>query len=34
MEVEATEEVVRFIKNQPLKGEVPIEEYNTQKDEM
>jgi D-3-phosphoglycerate dehydrogenase len=32
MEVEATEEVVRFIKNQPLKGEVPLEEYNTQKD--
>ena len=32
MEIEATEEVVRFIKNQPLKGEVPLEEYNTQKD--
>ncbi len=31
MEVESTEEVVRFIKNKPLISEVPEEEYNVQK---
>ena len=30
MEIEATKEAVRFIKNEPLQGEVPIEEYNAQ----
>jgi hypothetical protein len=32
MEVEATEEAVRFIKNLPLEGEVPYEEYIVQKE--
>ena len=32
MEIEATEEVVRFIKNQPLQGTVPNEEYIIQKE--
>jgi D-3-phosphoglycerate dehydrogenase / 2-oxoglutarate reductase len=31
MEVEATEEVVRFVKNIPLENEVPEEEYNVQR---
>ena len=31
MEIEATEEVIRFLKGQPLKREVPEEEYNVQK---
>ena len=30
MEIEATEEVVRFINEQPLKSEVPISEYDVQ----
>tara|TARA_B110000008_G_scaffold277810_1_gene319990 strand:- start:3498 stop:4478 length:981 start_codon:yes stop_codon:yes gene_type:complete len=32
MEVEATEEAVRFIKNQPLESEVPKSEYYVQRD--
>lgn len=31
MEIEATEEVIRFLKGQSLKREVPEEEYNVQK---
>jgi len=31
MEIEATEEAIRFFQNQPLKGVVPIEEYEVQK---
>ena len=30
MEIEATKEAIRFIKGQPLQGEVPVEEYNIQ----
>ena len=32
MEIEATEEVVRFLTNQPLEGEAPEEEYTVQKE--
>ena len=32
MEIEATEEVVRFIKDISLKTEVPKEEYKVQRD--
>lgn len=32
MEIEATEEAVRFVANQPLKGLVPKEEYDAQRD--
>lgn len=31
MEIEATEEVIRFITGQPLEGLVPFEEYNVQR---
>jgi D-3-phosphoglycerate dehydrogenase len=31
MEIEATEEVIRFLTNQPLKGVVPEEEYAVQR---
>mgnify|MGYP003969327821 FL=1 len=30
MEIEATKEAIRFVKGEPLQGEVPIEEYNIQ----
>ena len=30
MEIEATEEAVRFIRNEPLQSVVPIEEYDNQ----
>jgi hypothetical protein len=30
MEIEATEEVIRFLKNEPLLGEVPQSEYEAQ----
>ena len=32
MEIEATEEAVRFVTKQPLKGLVPKEEYDAQRD--
>jgi D-3-phosphoglycerate dehydrogenase len=32
MEIEATEEVVRFLTNQPLEGVVPEEEYAVQRE--
>jgi len=32
MEIEATEEAVRFIQNEPLMSEVPEDEYNVQKE--
>ena len=32
MEIEATEEAVRFLKDLPLEREVPEEEYSAQKD--
>ena len=32
MEIEATEEAVRFIQNEPLMSEVPEDEYNIQKE--
>jgi len=31
MEIEATEEAVRFLKSQPLQGVVPVEEYEVQR---
>ena len=34
MEIEATEEVVRFLTGQPLKGEVPSEEYDVQRQRL
>jgi D-3-phosphoglycerate dehydrogenase len=34
MEIEATEEVVRFLTKQPLQGLVPEEEYAVQRDEL
>ena len=32
MEIEATEEAVRFLTNQPLEGVVPEEEYAVQRE--
>ena len=34
MEIEATEEAVRFLTNQPLEGVVPEEEYTVQKEKL
>ena len=34
MEIEATEEVIRFLEGKPLKREVPVEEYDAQRKEL
>ena len=34
MEIEATEEVIRFISEQPLESAVPDEEYNNRSAEL
>jgi D-3-phosphoglycerate dehydrogenase len=34
MEIEATEEAIRFLTNQPLKGLVPEEEYAVQREKL